>query len=282
MENQRPNPLSGHFRQPAIYLRLPSNGQWWAENALNLPANGEIPVYPMSAKDEIILRTPDALLNGQGMVNVIQSCCPNILDAWGMPSVDVDAVLVGIRIATYGNSMNLDTKCRHCNADNTHGAELGSVLGSIRCPDYNKTLDYRGLKIKFKPQHYFAVNRNNMIDFEEQKILKILNSTDLDPNDKANQLTASMERFYQLGIDGCTNSTEYIDMQDGTRVTEKEFINEFYQNADSPLIKAIQDRMTEFTETAKPARLQLMCNSCTQVYPVEFTFDYASFFANGF
>ena len=100
------NPLAKHFRQPAIYMKLPSQGRFWPSEALNLPATGAIPVYPMTAKDEIVLRTPDALMNGQGIIDVIQSCCPNIVDAWRMPSIDVDAVLVAIRIASYGNQMD--------------------------------------------------------------------------------------------------------------------------------------------------------------------------------
>ena len=76
------NPLTKFFRQPAIYLKLPSNGAFWPNDAIELPLTGEIPVYPLTTKDEIILRTPDALLNGEGVVEVIQSCCPSIKDAW--------------------------------------------------------------------------------------------------------------------------------------------------------------------------------------------------------
>jgi hypothetical protein len=66
----------------------------------------------MTTKDEITLKTPDALLNGQGVVNVIESCCPAIKDAWAMPSIDVDATLIAIRIASYGNQMDLRLNAR--------------------------------------------------------------------------------------------------------------------------------------------------------------------------
>ena len=103
------NPLAKHFRQPVIYLKLPSGGAYWPDGSIDLPLNNEIPVLAMSTKDEIVLKTPDALLNGQGVVNVIQSCCPNIKDAWKMPSVDVDATIIAIRIASYGNQMDFTT-----------------------------------------------------------------------------------------------------------------------------------------------------------------------------
>lgn len=278
MESQRPNPLAGHFRQPAIYLKLPSQGRWWKENALDMPANQELPIYPMSTKDEILLRTPDALLNGQGIVDVVQSCCPSIKDAWGMPSVDVDALLIAIRIATYGNAMKFDSKCKHCNEENTHEVDLGNPLSQLVCPDYSKPMVYKDLKIKFKPQHYFAVNKTNMIEFEEQKILSLLNDSSIDAEQRSIELTAAMGRLYNHGITGCVQGTEYIEMPDGTRVTEFEYIKEFYQNAESAFIKQLQAAIADFAEQAKPEPLHLSCQECTKPYDIDLTFDYSNFF----
>lgn len=279
MENQRPNPLAKHFRQPAIYLRLPSDGLWWEDGALVMPANKELPIYPMSTKDEILLRTPDALLNGQGVVDVIHSCVPNIKDAWKMPSVDVDAVLIAIRIATYGNNMNFDSKCTHCGEENTHEVDLGNTLAGMRCPSFDSTLEYQGLKIRFKPQQFFSVNKSNMIEFEEQKLLNVLNAANMNDEDRAKEVTHIMDRLYQFGLTACTNSTDFIELEDGTRVTEPEFILEFYQNAESAVIKAIQARISEFTEQSKPDGLNLACQACTKSYKVNLTFDYSNFFA---
>ena len=91
---QKINPLIGMMRQPKIYIKLPSNGNYWSDGSLQLSPNGEYPVYSMTAKDELILKTPDALLNGQAVVDVIQSCLPNIINAWECPQIDVDLILV--------------------------------------------------------------------------------------------------------------------------------------------------------------------------------------------
>ena len=91
------NPLNKYFRQASVFITLPSAGQYWPEGTLVMPETGQLPVYPMTTRDEITLKTPDALMNGTGMVEVIQSCCPNIKNAWEMPSVDVDTVLIAVR-----------------------------------------------------------------------------------------------------------------------------------------------------------------------------------------
>ena len=96
---QSVNPLKAFFRQPAIYLKLPSNGAYWPNSSIDFPQNRELPVYPMTAVDEITYRTPDALFSGQSVVNVIQSCIQNISNAWSIPAMDVDTILISIRIS---------------------------------------------------------------------------------------------------------------------------------------------------------------------------------------
>ena len=46
------NPLKQYFRQPSVYVRLPSQGKFWPKDSLNMPANGELPVLPMTTMDE--------------------------------------------------------------------------------------------------------------------------------------------------------------------------------------------------------------------------------------
>ena len=90
------NPLKQFFRRPAVYLKLPSGGLGYPEGAINLPDNGEIPIYPMTAIDEITSRTPDSLFNGVAVVELIKSCVPDIKDPWSVTNVDLDPLLVAI------------------------------------------------------------------------------------------------------------------------------------------------------------------------------------------
>lgn len=282
MQNQTSNPLFNYFRQPSIYLSLPSKGRWWPKESLNLKENYEIAIYPMSTKDEILLRTPDALLNGQGVVDVIQSCCPDIKNAWHVPTVDLDPILICIRIASYGNNMDFDTDCPHCKHHNTHGVDLGNILSQYKCPDYSKNASYRDLKIKMRPLNYLTVNKNNMNEFTEQKIMAVLNNTSLNDQDRANEVTSMIARIHSLGIDNCSSSTEYIETSDGERVTDQEFIKEFYSNAESALIKIIQDKIQDYAQEVTIPKLDLICGECKTPYQVSLTFDYSNFFVKGY
>lgn len=281
MDTKPQNPLSAHFRQPSIYIKLPSRGKWWPEGTLDLPVNGEIPIYPMTSKDELLLRTPDALMNGQGVVGVIQSCCPNIINAWKMPGVDVDAVLIAIRIASYGHQMDFNSNCPHCGEANEYALDLRAIGDSIVCPDFSEPVLVNGLKITLKPQYYFTVNQSNQIRFEEQRILSVLTDGNIDLAQREKIFSESMQKLEQLTLEGITNSTAYIETADGTRVTEIDFIKEFYEKSASNISRAIQTRLDELAVIANIKPVNVNCDSCTKPFDITITFDYASFFALG-
>ena len=58
-----PNPLKQYFRQPSVFVRLPTKGIWYKNGEVTLTGDNEVAIYPMSAIDDIMLNTPDAMLN---------------------------------------------------------------------------------------------------------------------------------------------------------------------------------------------------------------------------
>jgi len=53
------NPLIAAYKKPALYVALPSKGKWYDPKP-KLSVDGELAVYAMSARDELITKTPDA------------------------------------------------------------------------------------------------------------------------------------------------------------------------------------------------------------------------------
>lgn len=278
MEQKPVNPLRAHFRQPAIYVTLPSNGQFWV-SGINLPSNGGIPVYPMTARDEIILRTPDALLNGQGVIDVIESCCPNITDAWRMPSIDVDAVLIAIRIASYGSNMTFDSTCPHCGEEQSFETDLSVYLDSISMPDYTKKLVHNHIQIKLKPQEYYSLNETSQINYEEQRVINTLANPDIDEETRTSEYKKHLQRLVDLNAKILVDNTEYIEILDsGIIVNEPEFIKEYYFNCDSEICKSLRRQIEDVNKQGAIKPQAANCQSCTKEYEIPLTFDYANFF----
>lgn len=272
------NPLKQYFRQPAIYVRLPSRGEFYPPGSIDMPANGELPVYPMTAIDEITYRTPDALFNGQATVNVIQSCVPNIKDVWSTPAMDMDTLLISIRIASYGHEMEFGTKCPKCGHECEHVIDLRGVLDRMRAPDYSKSFSTGDMEIYFRPMTYKNINDNNAMQYENQKLLQILPDTDVPDNDKVSALSAAFKRITDITISALAQSIAAIKTPTAL-VSEPVYIEEFLKECDRNLFTRLRDHIVELKEQAEMRPMNLTCPECKNEYEQMITLDMSSFFA---
>jgi hypothetical protein len=272
------NPLSQYFRQPSIYIRLPSGGQNYPAGTLNMPENGELPVYPMTAIDEITYRTPDALFNGQATVNVIQSCVPDIKDAWAVPSIDLDTILIAIRIASYGHDMEFGTTCPACKDSSERTADLRNMLDSLRAPDYSASVKQGDLEIYFRPLSYKMLNENSQLQFEQQKLLQVIPDSSISEDEKLAALNRAFRQLTDITIKSLTNSITIIRTPQAI-VNESAHIEEFLKNCDRDLFNKIRDHILKLREQSELQPLKLQCPSCNHQYEQMLTLDMTSFFA---
>lgn len=271
------NPLRQYFRQPAIYITLPSKGNFYAPGTIEIPQNGEIPVYPMTAIDEITYRTPDALFNGQAVINVIQSCVPAIKDAWAVPAMDVDTLLVAIRIATYGHEMTFETECPACKDISDHGLDLRYVLDNMRAPDYTKSIVHGDMELFFKPMTYKNMNDNNKNQFAEQKVLQIIPDTDTPDEKKMEILGDALKKITEITISALAQSVAAVKTPDAI-VNEPQFIEELLMNCDSALFTRVRDHVIQIKTQAELQPLNMTCSQCENKYTQQITLDMSNFF----
>ena len=271
------NPLKQYFRQPAIYLRLPSDGRYWPAGSIDIPETGELPVLPMTALDEITYRTPDALFNGQAVVSVIQSCIPSVRDAWQAPNVDLNAMLTAIRIASYGHEMPIETTCPGCQNTDEYELDLRTVMDQQRCPDYNKHIQNGSLEVTFQPMTYRDSNHVSSLQFEEQRILQMIPASDLDQDTKIERLNEIMLKISGLTVKALKHSIANIRTPDSV-VTEPAHIEEFLQNCDRRLFNAIRDHIIELRRQTDLRPMKITCTACNKEYEQPLTLDMTSFF----
>ena len=272
------NPLSQYFRQPSIYIKLPSQGQNYPAGTLVMPANGELPVYPMTAIDEITYRTPDALFNGQATVNVIQSCVPSILDAWAVPSIDLDTILIAIRIASYGHDMEFATTCPACNDTSERSIDLRTMLDALRAPDYAAHVSHGDLSIYFRPLNYKNLNDNSALQYEQQKLLQVIPDSTISEADKMAALTQAFKSLTEITIRSLAISITAIKTPQAL-VSEPAHIEEFLKNCERDLFNQIRDHVLRLREQSELQPLKLECTACNHQYQQALTLDMASFFA---
>lgn len=276
---QSANPLQSYFRRPAIYIRLPSDGQFWPPDSLEMPPNREIPVLPMTAVDEITYRTPDALFNGAAIVSVIQSCVPSIKNAWHMPNCDLNAVLTAIRIASYGKNIPVNTACPSCSTENDFEIDLNNVMATLTLADYADTVKQGDLEIFFQPMNYQAQTDINLLQFEQQRIIAMVPTADMPEEEKSRRINQAIKDITEITAKAIKNSIKSIRTPQAL-VTEPEFIQEFLLNCDRNLFNQIKDHAIKLRQSDEFKPMDMTCPECKHQYQQSFTLDTANFFDN--
>lgn len=277
------NPLQKYFRQPKVYITLPSKGKFYPAGSLDMPETGELPVFAMTARDELTMKTPDALLNGQATVDLINSCIPAITDPWQMPSIDMDATLIAIRIATYGDQLDIETKEPGTGEDKTFAVDLRQLLNKLVTVNYDNVIDIGDMKVTIRPLTYKEFTESSLATFEEQRIFNLVNDTDIEDDEKLAKFNQSFKKLTDLTVSVMGKSISRIEVGD-TVVTDRKHIDEFIANADKDFFKQITDHLeSEKTKfSIEPIKVTSPEESIEAGAPPEWeipiTFDQSNFF----
>jgi hypothetical protein len=254
----RNNPLTNYMRQPKIYIALPSQGQYWPARSIVIPENGDFPVYSMTARDELMFKTPDALMNGQAMVDVIQSCMPNIKNAWDCPTLDLDTILIAIRLATYGEKMPFTHKVPGTTEDVEFEIDLRVLLDQQQqnywAEDVEITPDFT---VCVRPLTFKHLTQTSMKSFETTRILNMVNDNSIPDDKKLEMFNSSFNNLTKVTVDLMSESIFKIITPDA-EVADKKHIAEFVANADKELFDKVQKHLSDL-------------KTANEIKPLEFT-----------
>tara|TARA_Y100001937_G_C7107870_1_gene325969 strand:- start:347 stop:1201 length:855 start_codon:yes stop_codon:yes gene_type:complete len=278
------NPLNKYFRQASIYVALPS-GTDYPPEVVSPSKTGEIGVMPMTARDEIKFKTPDALMNGQGIVDVIQSCVPDIKDAWQVKSYDLDTILIAIRIATYGETMDINFNVPGTKETASHTVNLPALLDQIRLSKVEDSFVMAdGLRVTVNPLTYKDMTTTSMQTFQQSKMYSTVQGSEMPDEEKQKRFNEAFKVLTELNASLLQKNIRSMTMTDGTEITDPAHIKEFMDNANTKLVKEIEDKLTTLRAqgAVKPLKLKAteaqIKSGAPANYEVPVTFDSANFF----
>lgn len=270
------NPLQQYFRQPKIFIGLASKGIYNEPGSLtgNLES---MPVFGMTGMDEIIIRTPDALLSGESTVKVLESCCPSIKNGWDISTLDTNLLFTAIRIATYGNMMAVTHTCPGCNNENDYDLDLGKAVEHYSNCKFDNRVVVDNLVIKIRPLNYRQNTDINIKNFQMQQQLSQVESIS-DPTEqqkKINELFAAIGLIQNDMITDCVDSVEI----ETTNVTERGHIKEWLENCDKSIFDSIKKQIEENQKTWLLPNYKVKCKKCDKDNEVSIELDNSNFFA---
>jgi DNA-directed RNA polymerase subunit RPC12/RpoP len=271
------SPLQKYRRQPKLYIDLPSKGQWYKKGALE--KTEELEVYSMTANDEILTKTPDALLNGNATVSIIQNCIPSIKDAWSVTNRDLDYILTAIRIASYGDSLTISHKCSKCENEDSFALPLQRLLdhlGSV-APIYE--LKVKDFIFRLRPINYREVVDNQVTSTQVRRAAYEVTDTIKDAEERTKVLNNLYEQINEQTKNLiCSICTEIITPE-GDSEQNPVFIKDFILNSEGDFFDAIQKLYTENNKKMIVPETEIECSECNHKDKVKPNLDYSNFFS---
>jgi hypothetical protein len=242
------NPLQQFFRRAKFSILLPSRGKWYPKSALK-HNQGQIEIFAMTAADEARMRAAEFLINGSAVFDLIRSCAPEIMQPEQMPQVDLEAVMLSIRRATFGNTVSVTGPVPNTNLTHTVQLDIDHLVDQLPNADlhWDETLniihpDQQTVKITVKP-----LSLKNMFAATKQIIKQQQSTADIaqnnQPNDqKIDQLDEQMKSLAQISIGMIVDSISKISVGDFSTENPAEIKN-FINNIDWQYFQAIQQHI---------------------------------------
>jgi hypothetical protein len=272
------NPLQQFFRQPKIFVNLPSQGIYNKPGTLQGDLSA-MPVYGMSGMDEIIIKTPDALMTGQSSVAILESCCPAVKNAWELSTIDTPMLFAAVRIATYGNTIAIGNVCPKCKNVHDFDLDLTRVVEHYNNCKYENKLVLKEIVIKTQPLTYKQRTDFNIKNFQLQQKLsqieKIENLEEQQPHlvELFGELAVVQKELYSASIESVEAGSVVV--------TERSFIDEWMNNCDSEVFEAIKKHIETNQEKMSMPLFPVICvnDECKYEMNINIELDYTSFFA---
>jgi len=275
------NPLASFMRHPEVYVKLPSNGNYYSIDEIEFTADNEIAISSMTSNDDLLLKSPEGLLNGDSITRVIQSCCPGIKNPQNLLVPDFDTLLLGIRQATYGENMKFDISCPKCEYNGSLEISISELLLNIKYlePEYFVTLS-NNAKVYVKPFTVKSSIKEALKKYKEAQTMKLLVEEDLTEDlEKASEFSKSIESLAKLMVELYTDSiVKIIDPNDNELEVSYEHKLEMMNFLTKKDAELIQKKINEITLLGVPKEKTVICPECKNEWNITLNFDPSVFF----
>lgn len=277
------NPLKSHFRAPKMFTKLPSGGDFYTDGVVTLSVTGELEIYAMTSRDEIMMRNPDALLNGESVAQIITSCVPAVKKPRELLGADVDALMVAIQGATFGDEVKVEANCPECGNTVVGAGSVQASLATMRdVPKDVKVVTDDGLTIELRPVTYETTIAAGVSNFQNARSMQSIANIE-DDMEKLKAFNVSYMKMAELNFLVILDSIYSISGKDNNEeefiVTDRDNIREYMENCSSDIGKKVTEQVNLLGEAGidKSVKIQCQEESCGHVFDTNLEFDPVNF-----
>lgn len=244
------NPLIRRIRIPGQTFPLPSGGLFYnnGELAPNC-TNGEIHVFPMTAVDELVMKSVDKVFSGEAVKEVFGRCIPDVLKPGELSAKDVDYLLIALRKVSYGPTFTI-TYQHDCEDSDEHEYEVSLDMFLQKTTQVNPVTMREsfsmelpnGQRVHFRPSTY-----NDVVAMYQSQHADYVNG------DKALSTEETLDRVM-------TGAAILIGDVDG--ITDRTMIVEWLRTLPIMWLRDISIAAADTTSWGIKFEVPLVCKDC--------------------
>lgn len=261
---------------PHVDIALPTRGRFYVQGEVidDNYSPDEIPVGPISVLDESSFRDPLMMISGKAVTKMINRVCPAITDPGKLCELDIQAILIACRIASYGPIMTISTDCS-CGETNQLQIDLNEHI--LRFDPYSEEewekfivrIEETGQVVHLRPMLYD--------DIINMTMGMISSSNKIAAFDDVGDDEALSKEFIEMyasvwnetinnNIHALVDSILTVYTSKGQPVTDRETILEWIGTLSPSNTKLITDSITDINaEIRKRSELEYQCQKCGKV-----------------
>lgn len=271
MSTNNINPLlMNKARIPGETFALPSGGLFYNNGELGQDImNGELHVFPMTAYDEILIKTPDLLFNGKAVEEIFSRCIPGVLKPMELIAKDVDFLLIALRLVSFGPMVTVLHK-HDCEKPHEHKYEVSiqdfihrvkTIDASIMGKEYTTTMS-NGMVVGLSPMRYGTVVEM-MTDVDSERPL-----TPDEMHERNSNHMASLISRVTVPVEGGNDEV----------VVDPGFIRDWVKSLTILDMKALQDAIDNQRDWGADTHFDISCKDCSKQVSVNVPLNPIHFF----
>jgi hypothetical protein len=272
--------LQSLCRGVKTYATLPSRGIFYDADTIELvDTSDEVGIRSMTGPDELMFKNPDALLNGEAMRNALISCVVGLKNPDNLLVNDVDALMVAIRIATYGDEMDLAMDCPKCGNQNTFALDLPTVQATMGVVDDSYEVDLSsGTVVSIRPYLYKDHLKLTLATFQQMKLIKSMEDPALSEEQKLKIFDKSFKELVKANIDMLSNAITKVTNEEHdlevvhNKETHQDVVS-FISNIDKADSELISNKVKEVNEVGILREINVCCDFCKHEWVSPISFD---------
>ncbi len=240
------NPLLDRIKLPGETFTLPSGGLFYNNGELDESVrDAEVHVHPMTAIDEIVIKTPDMLFSGDAVRQVFARCIPQVKKPDMLLAKDVDFLMVCLRKVSYGDEIQIEHKHDCENAKNhTYSVDVTQFIKKAKRID--PTTVAKEFTVEMPNGQVVMIQPIRFKDFV--RVMQLANTEEQieDP-----------EKLRDMLVESVSNLIVKVD-----DISDNQMIREWLAQVPPMFMKKVNERVDQTLEWGPEFGAEVKCADC--------------------